>query len=1439
MSEASANHIPVTSRRLSIAYGSRAMSANRKTTLVRNLLTVPPSADRRRRLVHCGRGGSRLASIVAAMLVLPVCCSSAPAATRSPTHRGEHVSRVSSGKLTALENTSLASPLAQLPVEDVSASVSPAIASAGRAVYTVKFRTSSQGALVANRDMIALNIPGMGYYCFGAQLTDVTTGQSAHVGSCGAPSFETPFPIGAGDEVEIKTEPVSVPSTSGSHTAGVYTSVDGEATAEYTLAPQKPVEDVRVALSAPVAGAARANYTIDFKTSSQGALVANRDTITLNIPGFSYYCLGVEVTDVTTGQSGQSGSCGGPTFETPVAIGAGDEVQVSTSSPVGVSSTAGEQMASVSTSVDGPGSAAFTLVQGTEISGTVSYDGSEGNLQPVDGSLVQACNETGCYEDGAPTASNGDYSIEVPTGKYTVTAFAPTSNAYSLGGSSIGPVDVTEATSGIDVTLPAIAPLEADWSFSGQTEVVPSVYWGSSAALTAPGCVGGSGLGSVSSINSQTGEQEELIGGLLESPHESGTYATTVPPLHPSHGTATIAVATDCAPRTALLPSSGPASGGNAVQISGEGFSGTTAVFFGETPAERFTVVSNDKIDAVAPPGSGLVSVSVTTPSGQITSESLADYAYLSVDSASPDHGPEAGGSQIKIEGEGFADVEDVYIGDSAASDVEIVSNNEMIVTTPPGTGAVPITVLTYDGGQSDTHGALFEYVQPGTPAAKSVRSGESESLYPGRAVHGNHRVARAKSGAVPASDTGTFTAVAPSAEVASTAANIVQHLEAECSGTACKVAQDDFGQVLSQADQSLENGTWLPASNISAGAQSPAEARPNAAAQASARPNTLGSETPASQSNTAAQELLQYVYSYTIHKLCPLGFPCSTGDQPVACFSADDCAQHGIPPGAPGYPDATGCSTGLHETPNCRVCLSGTTVCVPFPLRCPDGSSDTECARPQPPPQHVRVDPGGTVEDTNGDPVSGAKVTLLQSSTALGPFVAPPSGSPIMAPSENPETSTAEGVFDWDTYAGYYQVTASKEGCVDPSSPLGTTVSTSVFQVPPPQDNLLLTLSCPGEGPSPVPVVSGLSVGSGPAAGGTVTDLTGSGFTSASTVSFGGVPASAVLVLSPTEVQVTSPAGSGSVDVTVTTAGGTSATSGADQFSYVAPPVVSAVNPATGPTAGGNLVSITGSGFAASDRVTIGSVPAEGVAVVSPTQIDVVAPAGTGQVDITVTDEAGTSSTSSNDQYTYLDVPANTATPTISGTPTVGSTLACSAGTWSNSPTIYTYQWDRDGSSIADATTATYTVQSADIGHELACTVTASNASGPGQPATSSPVTGTEGPTSRQPGGSNTTGSNTTGSSGSSAASANQAHGGVLGEKAAKAPTATPAQLLARALKACNKLRKGRMRSACIAAARKHYRAQELALATKRCAKLKPGKKQIACLDAARKRYR
>jgi len=174
-----------------------------------------------------------------------------------------------------------------------------------------------------------------------------------------------------------------------------------------------------------------------------------------------------------------------------------------------------------------------------------------------------------------------------------------------------------------------------------------------------------------------------------------------------------------------------------------------------------------------------------------------------------------------------------------------------------------------------------------------------------------------------------------------------------------------------------------------------------------------------------------------------------------------------------------------------------------------------------------------------------------------------------------------------------------------------------------------------------PTPTISSISPTSGPTSGGTSVIVTGTNFTDATDVNFGSTAAS-FTVDSATQITATSPAGSaGVVDVTVTTAGGTSTTSSADEFTYIAAPVITAISPSTGYTTGGTSVTITGTSFTDATDVNFGGAAAS-FTVDSDTSITATSPAGSaGTVDITVTTPGGTSTTSSADEFTYETPPA------------------------------------------------------------------------------------------------------------------------------------------------------------------------------------------------------
>ncbi len=188
----------------------------------------------------------------------------------------------------------------------------------------------------------------------------------------------------------------------------------------------------------------------------------------------------------------------------------------------------------------------------------------------------------------------------------------------------------------------------------------------------------------------------------------------------------------------------------------------------------------------------------------------------------------------------------------------------------------------------------------------------------------------------------------------------------------------------------------------------------------------------------------------------------------------------------------------------------------------------------------------------------------------------------------------------------------------------------------------------------APAPTVAAVSPASGPLAGGTAITITGTGFSAGATVDLGGVPATAVVVVSATSITATTGAHApGAVVVTVTNADGQGGTLSGG-FTYLGPPpTLTAVAPASGPTAGATSITLTGTEFGAGTTVTVGGVAATSVTVVSSTSLTVVTPAGVaGVADVVVTKADGQTATlAAGYTYTQSAPPTVTAISPTSGT--------------------------------------------------------------------------------------------------------------------------------------------------------------------------------------------
>ena len=184
--------------------------------------------------------------------------------------------------------------------------------------------------------------------------------------------------------------------------------------------------------------------------------------------------------------------------------------------------------------------------------------------------------------------------------------------------------------------------------------------------------------------------------------------------------------------------------------------------------------------------------------------------------------------------------------------------------------------------------------------------------------------------------------------------------------------------------------------------------------------------------------------------------------------------------------------------------------------------------------------------------------------------------------------------------------------------------------------------------GPAVASVTTSASTGSGtgPTSGGTLLTITGTGIDPNATVTVDGQACTGVSVTGGgTQLTCTTPAGSlGPKQVVVTNANGGP---GYGTFTYVSPPpTVTAVSPNSGLPAGGNTVTVSGTGFIAGATVTMGGQACTSVNVVSSSALTCQVPSGTdgAVVDVVVTNPGPTSGTGAQ-LYTYRSA-AQTPTP-------------------------------------------------------------------------------------------------------------------------------------------------------------------------------------------------
>ena len=578
----------------------------------------------------------------------------------------------------------------------------------------------------------------------------------------------------------------------------------------------------------------------------------------------------------------------------------------------------------------------------------------------------------------------------------------------------------------------------------------------------------------------------------------------------------------------ALLPTTGPSTGGTTVLINGKNFTGATGVLFGKTPASAFTVLSDSRIRAVAPPGSGDVSVTVVTAHGSTPITGNGQYSYYTLQSVSPSSAPQIGGSKVTLRGTGLSHIGVLLFGGKVAQSWTVVSDSEIEAVTPPGSGTAKVTALAFGEQLSD--------LQLG------ARPFSFES------ATGSSRI----TAAVPS--TAIATPASPRLAIPLTASSVLGRAHAmHQSGNLgiYPISLDPLSPELQDfkntADDAKDTIEWLGALfGVSSG--------------------------------------LAFIAFGTSSVLlvAALGFTVGIAIACVALWLAATWAPH--------FEKAD-----------------------------------------------AYEDPSGTVVDTRGNPVGGARVSIWRAPTFLGPFARVSASDPVIRPNVNPEITDLSGMFQWDVMAGYYRIAAEAPGCTAVDS-TESVVSTQTLPVPPPQVGIKLVLSCLDEAPLPVPAVTSVNPPLGSASGGATIVIKGTGFTPSATVHISGRPATGVKFLSPQVLSAVTPPGAGIADVQVSTDGGRSAQTSGDQYSYQAAPSISEVTPDIVSIAGGQRVHILGTGFSSISGMKFGSSAVSGWTAISDNEIVVDAPKGLpGAVDIVLESLWGGSAVSPVARFTYV----------------------------------------------------------------------------------------------------------------------------------------------------------------------------------------------------------
>jgi hypothetical protein len=701
---------------------------------------------------------------------------------------------------------------------------------------------------------------------------------------------------------------------------------------------------------------------------------------------------------------------------------------------------------------------------------------------------------------------------------------------------------------------------------------------------------------------------------------------------------------------TGLSASTGTTAGGSPITITGTNFTDATGVYFGNVAATNYTVNSDTSITVVVPPqAAGTFDVTVANDSGISASNSADRFTYNAaaaptVSGLSVTNGSSAGGDTVVLTGTGFTGATDVVFGNFDATDF-IVNSDTQITAIDPSEAAdtVDVTVDTFSGTSATSTADEFTYDAAPAPTVTglSASSGDTSGGTIVTIRGTNFTGATGVSFGNVATDFTVLSDGSITATVPAEAAGTVDVTVTTYSGTSATSSADDYtynaGAAPTVTGLSSSTGSSLggdPVTILGTG---------------------FTSATGVSFGSVAADFTVNSDGSITAYAPTEAA---GTVDVTVTTYngtSAASTADHYTYTAA-SAPTVSALGTTLGSTAGgTLVTLTGTGFSSASEIDIGGASvfdftvnSDSQITFET--PAHAAGTWDVTVTNAVGTstPTAADQFTYDLASTPSVSGLSSSGGStaggvPITISGSNFTGATA---VNFGSVAADFTVNSdSSITATVPTQAVGTfdvTVTTySGTSASSSSDHYTYTAAA-------APAVTGLATTSGGTGGGAMATITGTGFTGATSVQFGSVQTTDFTVNSDTSITVFSPGhSSGTVHVTVTTYGGTSATSSADQFTYdTVTPSVTGLSPMSGSPSGGDTVTIIGTGFTGATGVSFGGVAATSFVVNSDASITATTPQELpGSVDVRVTAPGGTSATSSADQYTY-----NGSAPTVTG---------------------------------------------------------------------------------------------------------------------------------------------------------------------------------------------